>query len=119
MSENIPPKRLTTAQQVVAFELGTLVLLSWHQTGLNFPAKDLQAVFTVKNRREVDIWHQAAAGGGESIEWELGELESDIKRAALRLWKKMGRSWTILVLSVDPVTRKCNQTFFESDPRHI
>ena len=101
----------TTSQQVAALNLGTLILLSWRDTGLSFPAKDLQAVFTIKNRREVDIWHQAAGDGGESIEWELGERESYIVRTALRLWKKMGRSWKFLVLSVDPAARRCDLTF--------
>ncbi len=110
MDENTYPKQLTSAQQALAIELGGLLLFSWRETELNFPALVLEAVFTAtENGLQID---HGAFSETDSMEWELGELEEDIRALAERLWKKMGRDWKVLVISIDPVTRFCGQTFF-------
>ncbi|KXB81988.1 hypothetical protein HMPREF1862_00051 [Varibaculum cambriense] len=110
MEENVYPKQLTPPQQALAIELGGLLLFSWRQTELNFPALVLEAVFTAtENGLQMD---HGAFSGADSMEWELGEMEEDILALAERLWKNMGRDWKVLVVSIDPVTRFCEQTFF-------
>lgn len=110
MEENVYPKQLTPPQQALAIELGGLLLFSWKQTELNFPALVLEAVFTAtEDGLQMD---HGAFSGADSMEWELGELEEDILALAERLWKNMGRDWKVLVVSIDPVTRFCEQTFF-------
>lgn len=110
MEENVYPKQLTPPQQALAIELGGLLLFSWRQTELNFPALVLEAVFTAtENGLQMD---HGAFSGADSMEWELGEMEEDILALAERLWKNMGRDWKVLVVSIDPVTRFCDQTFF-------
>lgn len=110
MEENVYPKQLTPPQQALAIELGGLLLFSWKQTELNFPALVLEAVFTAtENGLQMD---HGAFSGADSMEWELGEMEEDILALAERLWKNMGRDWKVLVVSIDPVTRFCDQTFF-------
>ncbi|WP_308516552.1 hypothetical protein [uncultured Varibaculum sp.] len=110
MDENTYPKQLTSAQQALAIELGGLLLFSWRETELNFPALVLEAVFTAtEDGLQMD---HGAFSETDSMEWELGELEEDIRALAERLWKKMGRDWKVLVISIDPVTRFCEQTFF-------
>lgn len=111
MNDNMYPRQLTLPQHTLALELGGLLLFSWRQTELNFPALVLEAVFTAtENGLQMD---HGAFSGADSMEWGLGERGSDIARCVLRLWKKMGRSWKVLALSVDPVTRFCGQTFFK------
>ena len=111
MDENTYPKQLTSAQQALAIELGGLLLFSWRETELNFPALVLEAVFTAtENGLQMD---HGAFSGADSMEWELGEMEEDILAVANRLYKMMNRGWKVLVISIDPVTRFCGQTFFK------
>ena len=105
------PRKLTLPQQAMALELGSLLLLSWRQTGLNFPALVLEAVFTAtENGMQLD---HGAFAETDSLEWDLGELKEDILATAARLWKSLGRDWKVLAISIDPVTRFCDQTFFQ------
>lgn len=110
MNENTFPKQLTPPQQMMALELGGMLLYSWQESLLNFPALVLQAVFTA-TEDGLQLEH-GAFSGADSMEWELGEIEEDILALADRLWKLMGRDWKTLVITVDPVTRFCDQTFF-------
>ena len=111
MDENIYPRKLTLPQQALAIELGGLLLFSWRQTRLNFPALVLEAVFTAtENGLQMD---HGALSETDSLEWDLGEIEEDIRALAERLWKVMSRDWKVLVISIDPVTRFCDQTFFK------
>ena len=110
MNDNTYPRQLTVPQQAMALELGGLLLFSWRQTELNFPALVLEAVFTAtENGVQMD---HGAFSGADSMEWELGEMEEDILAVANRLYKMMNRGWKVLVISIDPVTRFCEQTFF-------
>lgn len=110
MEENVYPKQLTPPQQALAIELGGLLLFSWKQTELNFPALVLEAVFTAtEDGLQMD---HGAFSETDSIEWNLGEMEEDIMALADRLWKLMRRDWKVLTVSIDPVTRFCDQTFF-------
>ena len=110
MNDNTYPRQLTLPQQAMAIELGSLLLLSWRQTGLNFPALVLEAAFTAtEDGLQMD---HGAFSETDSLEWDLGGLEEDIRALAERLWKKMGRDWKVLVVSIDPITRFCDQTFF-------
>lgn len=110
MEENIYPRKLTLPQQALAIELGGLLLFSWKQTELNFPALVLEAVFTA-TEKGIQLEH-GAFSETDSIEWNLGEMEEDIMALADRLWKLMRRDWKVLTVSIDPVTRFCDQTFF-------
>lgn len=110
MNENTFPKQLTPPQQAMTLELGWMLLYTWEESQLNFPALALQAVFTA-TEKGVQLEH-GAFSGTDSIEWSLGEMEEDIMALADRLWKPMRRDWKTLVITIDPVTRFCDQTFF-------
>lgn len=118
MHENTYPKQLTIPQRALALELGSLLLFSWRLAELNFPALVLEAVFTAtENGLQVE---HGAFSENDSIEWSLGEMEEDIRATAERLYKIMRRDWKVLTVSIDPVTRFCDQNFFREKPmRHI
>ena len=110
MNENTYPEQLTPPQQMMTLELGGMLLYSWQESQLNFPALVLQAVFTA-TEDGLQLEH-GAFSGTDSMQWYLGEMEEDIMALADRLWKLMGRDWKTLVITIDPVTRFCDQTFF-------
>ena len=110
MNENTYPEQLTPPQQMMTLELGGMLLYSWQESQLNFPALVLQAVFTA-TEDGLQLEH-GAFSGTDSMQWYLGEMEEDIMALADRLWKLMGRDWKTLVITIDPVTRFCDQTCF-------
>lgn len=110
MNENTYPKQLTPPQQMMTAELGGMLLYTWQESQLNFPALVLQAVFTATGAG-LQLEH-GAFSGTDSMQWYLGEMEEDILALADRLWKLMRRDWKTLVITIDPITRFCDQTFF-------